>query len=91
MIEHVGSFISDIYRRCDQRIVRVDTGCLLVIITGTNLCDIFDFIIPLSGNQAKLGMYLHMIQTIDYAASGILKLSRPADVILLIKTCPEFN
>ena len=61
MIEHVGSLISDIYGRCNQRIVGVDTGCLLVVITGTDLCDIFDFIIPLSCNQTEFGMYLHMV------------------------------
>ena len=89
-LEYIGSFQSDLYVSCHKRKVGVQSGCLFIVITGTDLCNVLYLTSVFAGDQTQLGVHFIAIQSVDHLTAGILQKSGPADIIFLIKTGSQF-
>lgn len=63
--------LSDRLIRSHQRIIRVQFCGLLIVISGSDLCDIFDLIFTAVCNQTNFGMYFISVKPIKYPAAGL--------------------
>ena len=91
VLEKYCRVLTDLLISCHKGIIRVHFRCLFIVISRSNLCDIADLILIPVRDQTELGMYLISLETVDYTASGLLHPLGPVDVVLLVKTCPQFD
>ena len=90
-LEDIRCLQTDIHVIRHQRQVGVQTGGLLVVVSGTDLGIIFDLFIGFLGDQTEFGMYFVTIQTVDHATARILQKTGPSDIIFLVKTGFQFH
>ena len=76
---------SDLLVSRHKRQIRIKPCSLLIIVSGSDLRDIFDAVCALLCDQAQFGVYLVSLQSIDDLAPCLLKHTGPADVVLFVK------
>ena len=83
--------LSDLLIGSHQRIICVHLRCLFIVISCSDLSDITDLIFISVCDQTDLRVHLVSLKPINYPASGLFHPLRPVDIILLVKTRPQFN
>ena len=72
LLEHFRCFLADLLVCCHKGEVCIQLRGLLIIISGSDLCDITHFAIRQIGDLTELGMYLDMVDSINHATTRIL-------------------
>ena len=90
-LKYLRRLSADLWIGRHQGQVRVETRRLFIVISGTDLCDIFNPSFFLAGDQTELGMYFQPVQTVDHVASGVFQPSGPFDIIFLIEPGLQFH
>ena len=84
-LENLQCLFADFVARGDVAQVGIQAAGLLVVVARADLRDVLDAFIRFARNQAKFGMNLQFIHTVDNVAACALQTAAPLDVVLLVK------
>ena len=90
-LEYSGRVQADLHIRRHQGQIRIKPRCLLIIVSGADLGNVFDPVPAFLRDQAQLGMNLKAFQAVNDLAARLLKHPGPADVVLLVKPRPQLH
>ena len=91
ILEKFCGVLSDSRISSHQGQIGIHGSCLLVIIAGSDLCDILDVIAVPVCDQTDFGMHFVTVESVDHTASCFFQTFRPVDVVLLVKSCTQLD
>ena len=89
--EHLGGFLADALVCGDEGIIGIQLAGFFVVVAGTDLGDVGVALCTLAGDEGQFGVHLVVLEAVDDSTAGAFQLLGPVDVILLIKSCPQFD
>ena len=72
-LEHSCRIHTDLLIGCHQRQIRIESCRLFIVVSGSDLCDIFDPVFSFLCDKAKLGMYFESFEAVNNLTTCLLQ------------------